>query len=99
RVPTARRMTNVERGAALVGPNARGLIATRVIVPRAGLSETSSPVWAIWANLICQNLAIVLTAFLWGQWQAKLSNNPLGFRSPYLTKILATTRADAAHQC
>src|SRR5262249_12200425 len=33
---------------------------------------TSSPVWAIWANLICQALAIVLTAILLGQWQAKL---------------------------
>jgi hypothetical protein len=51
---------------------------------------TSSPVWAIWANLICQALAIVLTAILWGQWQAKLSKDPLGSRSPYLTKILAT---------
>ena len=38
---------------------------------------TSSPVWAIWANLICQALAIVLTAILWGQWQAKLSNDRL----------------------
>jgi len=30
-------MTNAERGAALVGLNARGLIATRVIVPRPSL--------------------------------------------------------------
>jgi hypothetical protein len=51
---------------------------------------SSSPVWAIWANLTCQALAIVLTAILWGQWQAKLSKDPLGSRSPYLTKILAT---------
>jgi hypothetical protein len=49
-----------------------------------------SPVWAIWANLTCQVLAIVLTAMLWGQWQAKLSKDPLGSRSRYLTKILAT---------
>ena len=38
---------------------------------------SSSPVWAIWANLTCQALAIVLTAILWGQWQAKLSNDRL----------------------
>ena len=50
----------------------------------------SSPVWAIYANLACQILAIVLTAFLWGRWQAKLSKDPLGSRSPYLKKILAT---------
>jgi hypothetical protein len=47
-------------------------------------------VWAIWANLTCQALAIILTAILWGQWQAKLSKDPLGSQSPYLTKILAT---------
>jgi|GraSoi_2013_60cm_1033757.scaffolds.fasta_scaffold153495_1 hypothetical protein len=29
-----RRITNAERGAALVGPNAWGLVATRPIVPR-----------------------------------------------------------------
>ena len=46
--------------------------------------------WAIYANLACQILAIVLTAFLWGRWQAKLSKDPLGSRSPYLKKILAT---------
>ena len=38
----------------------------------------------------CQILAIVLTAILWSQWQAKLSKDPLGSRSPYLNKILAT---------
>jgi hypothetical protein len=51
---------------------------------------SSSPVWAIYANLACQILAIVLTAFLWGRWQAKLSKDPLGSQSPYLKKILAT---------
>src|SRR5262249_61801150 len=35
-------MTNVERGAALVGPNARGLIATRVIVPRPAFQIPAS---------------------------------------------------------
>jgi hypothetical protein len=49
-----------------------------------------SPKWAIWGNLACQLLAIVLTAALWGHWQAKLSKDPLGSQSPYLKKILAT---------
>jgi hypothetical protein len=46
--------------------------------------------WAIWGNLAFQVLAMALTAILWGQWQAKLSKDPLGSRSPYLDKILAT---------
>jgi hypothetical protein len=49
-----------------------------------------SPAWAIWGNLACQILAISLTAVFWGRWQAKLSKDSLGPRSPYLTKILAT---------
>ena len=48
----------------------------------------SSPVWTIWGNLACQILAIVLTAILWGQWQAKLSKDPLGSRSPTSTRFL-----------
>src|SRR5262249_3115626 len=59
---------------------------------------TSSPVWAIWANLICQALAIVLTAILWGQWQARLSKDPLGSRVPHEDSCDALG-ADAAHQC
>jgi hypothetical protein len=51
---------------------------------------TGSPGWAIWGNLACQTLAIILTAILWGQWQAKLSQDPLGSQSPYLKKIIAT---------
>jgi hypothetical protein len=51
---------------------------------------SGSPVWAIYGNLACQILAIVLTALFWGRWQAKLSKDPLGSRSPYLQKILAT---------
>jgi hypothetical protein len=50
----------------------------------------NSPIWAIWGNLICQILAIVLTAAFWGQWQAKLSKDPRGSGSPYLNRILAT---------
>jgi hypothetical protein len=50
----------------------------------------NSPVWAIWGTLGCQAMSHVLTAVLWGPWQAKLSNDPLGPASPYLAKILAT---------
>jgi hypothetical protein len=31
-----------------------------------------------------------LTALLWGRWQAKLSKDPLGPASPYLSKIVST---------
>jgi hypothetical protein len=49
-----------------------------------------SPAWAIWTNLGLQLLSHVLTALTWGRWQAGLSKDPLGSRSPYLTKILRT---------
>jgi hypothetical protein len=49
-----------------------------------------SPAWAIWGNLVCQLLAVILTALFWGRWQAKLSQDPLGSQSPYLKRILAT---------
>ena len=50
----------------------------------------NSPLWAIWAALLCQMLSILLTAVFWGPWQAKLSQDPLGPKSVYLAKILAT---------
>ena len=49
-----------------------------------------SPSWAIWGNFACQLTSIVLTVLFWEQWQAKLSRDPLGARSPYLTKIYKT---------
>lgn len=49
-----------------------------------------SPGWAIWGNLGCQVASHGLTATMWGPWQAKLSRDPLGPRSLYLEKILAT---------
>ena len=54
------------------------------------IHPASSPVWTIWANLGCQLVSHVLTAFLWGRWQARLSTDERGPASPYLTKILAT---------
>ncbi len=49
-----------------------------------------SPAWAIWGNFSCQLLSLVLTVLFWEQWQAKLSGDPLGPRSPYLAKIYRT---------
>lgn len=49
-----------------------------------------SPAWAIWGNIGCQVLSHVLTALLWGRWQAQLSRDPAGGKSVYLAKILRT---------
>jgi hypothetical protein len=49
-----------------------------------------SPLWAVWGNLACQILSLILTALLWGRWQAQLSHDTLGGKSPYLMKILKT---------
>ena len=49
-----------------------------------------SPAWAIWGNLGCQLASHVLTAALWGPWQAKLSRDNAGGRSVYLARILRT---------
>ncbi|MGB7957741.1 MAG: hypothetical protein WCF77_02770 [Minisyncoccia bacterium] len=50
----------------------------------------NSPAWAMWGVFLSQALSLVLTAIFWGQWQAKLSKDPLGAKSPYLAKILRT---------
>lgn len=49
-----------------------------------------SPTWAIVGVPLAQILSLLLTAVMWGPWQAKLSKDPLGSQSPYLTKILST---------
>jgi hypothetical protein len=49
-----------------------------------------SPLWGICGAFGCQLVSLVLTGIFWGQWQAKLSRDPLGPESPYLKKILAT---------
>jgi hypothetical protein len=49
-----------------------------------------SPFWAISGALVCQLLTLVLTALLWGRWQAKLAKDPLGPQSPYLGMTLRT---------
>jgi len=48
------------------------------------------PSWAMWGFFGCQALSLVLTALTWGRWQAALSADPLGARSPYLHRILQT---------
>lgn len=49
-----------------------------------------SPLWMVWAPFACQLLTHLLTATLWGPWQAKLSQDQRGSASLYLAKILAT---------
>jgi hypothetical protein len=49
-----------------------------------------SPVWAVPCALFFQIASHVLTAILWGPWQARLSKDPLGPASPYLTRIVST---------
>jgi hypothetical protein len=49
-----------------------------------------SPFWAIYSALVCQILALVLTAIFWGRWQARLALDALGSQSPYLSNILTT---------
>ena len=50
----------------------------------------NSPLWAVWFAPAFQIASHALTALLWGPWQAKLSKDPLGPASPYLTRILST---------
>ena len=50
----------------------------------------ASPAWGIWTNAGCQLLALLLTGAFWGRWQARLSQDAAGPRSPYLDTILRT---------
>jgi hypothetical protein len=49
-----------------------------------------SPAWAIWGAFACQLASHIVTAVMWGPWQAKLSTDNRGSESPYLAKILST---------
>jgi hypothetical protein len=51
---------------------------------------SNAPLWPLASGLVCQTASHILTALFWGPWQAKLSKDPLGPDSPYLSKILAT---------
>ena len=50
----------------------------------------SSPLWGVWCVPFCQILSLVLTGAFWGRWQARLANDALGSKSPYLDRILKT---------
>jgi hypothetical protein len=54
------------------------------------IHPAASPAWIAATALVCQLASHILTAFLWGPWQAKLSRDDRGPASPYLGKILAT---------
>jgi hypothetical protein len=54
------------------------------------LHPPDSPRWAIMAAPLCLWTSNLLTAILWGPWQARLSKDPLGAASPYLARILST---------
>jgi hypothetical protein len=49
-----------------------------------------SPWWGIWGCLGFQLASLVLTAVLWGPWQAALSRDERAADSPHLARILAT---------
>jgi hypothetical protein len=49
-----------------------------------------SPAWGIWRNVVVQVLALLLTGLFWGRWQARLSQDSAGRRSPYLEVVLRT---------
>ncbi len=51
---------------------------------------SGSPVWAIWGTIGCQLCCHFLTAVFWGPWQAKLSGDQQGPKSPLLQKIIRT---------
>jgi|SRR5262252_1317745 len=48
------------------------------------------PITMLWAAFLTQLASHVLTAMVWGPWQAKLSRDERASRSPYLARILAT---------
>jgi hypothetical protein len=54
------------------------------------IHPAGSPPWAIWGNLACQLASHLLTAAMWGPWQARLSHDTAGGRSVYLARILRT---------
>jgi hypothetical protein len=51
---------------------------------------SAAPQWAATVNAVCQLLSLVLTAGLWGRWQAALSRDARGAEGPWLRLILRT---------
>jgi hypothetical protein len=54
------------------------------------LLPAGSPAWGPWANFGLQVASAVMTALYWGPRQARLSRDPEGPDSVYLTRILRT---------
>jgi hypothetical protein len=50
----------------------------------------TSPAWAIYGGAACVWLSLILTMAMWGPWQGKLAQDPLGPESPLLARILET---------
>jgi hypothetical protein len=57
-----------------------------------------SPPWAPWSPAGCQIASHILTAMLWGRWQAKLSKDPLDRKSLPRQDRLHTLDTNAADQ-
>ncbi|MDQ4214382.1 hypothetical protein [Microbacterium capsulatum] len=68
-------------------PVALGLILAAVL---PWIAPASWPAWGVWGSFVLQVVSLVLTATMWGPWQAKLSKDPRGSESPYLHQILST---------
>ena len=49
-----------------------------------------SPQWLPWSAFACQAASHLLTAVMWGPWQARLSHDTAGPRGVYLSRILST---------
>lgn len=64
-----------------------------------GYHPAVAPVWALWGNLACQLISHLLTAILWGPWQAKLSHDDRGPASTYLEDLGNALDPYPAHQC
>ncbi|MGA2762989.1 MAG: hypothetical protein ABSG17_06460 [Spirochaetia bacterium] len=50
----------------------------------------NSPLWCVFGVPFCQILSLILTGAFWGRWQSHLARDPLGSKSPYLSRILKT---------
>jgi hypothetical protein len=54
------------------------------------IHPADSPPGIAWAALGVQTASHLLTAVLWGPWQARLSRDERGAEGPYLRRIIAT---------
>lgn len=55
-----------------------------------GYHPQGSPKWGIWGSFVTQFASLLLTATLFGPWQAALSKDERGPESPHLARILRT---------